>query len=135
MSTKIDEIEKEMDEEPRYNRRVAVQFELLYKGHKGKEMDPNSEVHPDMTLSVRQLLARHTRGMGLPPDKEPLYFDIEIPNIKDITDVEEYKTHLENTLEQTKKFIEDEYNRKQERESTEGQRGEEDIDKNVEAGL
>lgn len=113
MSAPIDQIEEAMEKEPKYDRRVAVQFEILYKGHQGKVMDGESETQPDMSISVRQLLARHSRGMSLPPDREPLYFDMEIPQIRDITDVHEYKTLLESKLEQTKQFIEYEYNRQE----------------------
>lgn len=85
-----------------------IQFNFEYKGDKGKKLDPKSNTVPDMSLTVRQLLQNHTRGIdNKVQEKQPLYFDIEVPTIKDITDVKVYRDLLKEQLEQTNKFIKD----------------------------
>ena len=87
--------------------RLRVQFDITYKGHPGKTPKGVSDTVPDMTLSLGQLLERHSRGRDIPMS-EPLYFDTEIPTFSDLTDVDRYKEQLERRLEQTKQFIKDE---------------------------
>lgn len=90
-------------------RRFAVQFDLGYTGHPGTTVEGESVTVPDLNLTVRQLLENHTRGVnGKVSMNQPLYFDVEIPNIQDITDVEKYRDHLEERLEATKEFIKNE---------------------------
>lgn len=86
--------------------RYRVQFDFTYGGTKGKEMDDEIVTQPDMTLTVRQLLEHHTRGIdtGITP-KEPFYFDIEVPTITDITDIQRYREHLQEKIRQTDEYI------------------------------
>ena len=85
MSTK-----KKQSSEVKINR-YRIQFDLGYKevkGSPGKEMSQEKITQPDMSLTVRQLLENHTRGKDSNVQhREPLYFDIEIPQISDMTDV------------------------------------------------
>lgn len=54
-----------------------------------------SKTVPDMSLTIPELLRNHTRGIHSEINQaEALYFDTEIPNIQDITDLEEYKLQL-----------------------------------------
>lgn len=95
-------------EEGETARRFRVQFDFRLKW-KGKEMDGKSMTEPDMNLTVAQLLERHTRGIGAEvKTHEPLYFETEVPTVRDITDVHEYREFLEQKLEQTKQFIQNE---------------------------
>jgi hypothetical protein len=98
--------------------RFRIQFDLGYKGHEGKEMDMETMTQPDMSLTVRQLLENHTRGKDSNVQhREPLYFDIEIPQISDMTDVVEFRNQLERKLQQTNEFIEREKNQETEEQS------------------
>lgn len=85
---------------------MRIQFDISYNGSKGKTMDGKSKTMPDMNLTVRQLLLNHSRGNDSKVKTQvPLYFDMEIPTLRDITDVQLFKTNLEESLEQTKAFI------------------------------
>ena len=101
-------------------KRFAVQFDLTYKGSDGIKPDPKSETQPDMNLTVRQLLANHTRGVtGNIHEKDPLYFDIQIPAINDITDVEAYREALKTQVEKIDLFIKEELEEKAKQEAAE----------------
>jgi hypothetical protein len=89
------------------NSRFKIQFDFGYKGNNGKTITGESETEPDLNLTVRQLLTNHTRG-DKAPYREPLYFDVEVPNIQDITDVHAYREHLLERLETTDNFIKNE---------------------------
>lgn len=93
-------------------RRLRFQFDLTYHGHPGKKPEGESDTEPDMTLTLGQLLERHSRG-GHVPMQDPVYFEMEIPTIKDITDVEQYKDQLELRLQQVKLFIQNEKDQKE----------------------
>lgn len=87
--------------------RLRIQFDIGYKGTEGKTIDGKSMTEPDMTLTVGQLVERHTRG-GTLPQREPFYFETEIPTFSDLTDIDEYRTQLAHRLKETEKFIKDE---------------------------
>lgn len=91
-------------------RRLRIQFDIGYRGDQGKEMDPDGETVPDMALTVRQLLEDHTRGRtsGNVKIHEPLYFETEIPTLRDMTDVGKYRDMLNERLKDVNKFIEEE---------------------------
>lgn len=94
--------------------RFAVQFDVSYGGVYVKK-DGISQTVPDMNLTVRQLLQNHTRGLSNDRHiKDPLYFDIQIPKIQDITDVDEYKTYLKDMLDKTEAFLAEEKKRQEE---------------------
>lgn len=87
-------------------KRLRVQFDITWKGH---PIDPvgESETEPDMTLSIGQLLEQHSRGKEIPM-KEPIFFDMEIPTFNDLTDVEQYKTQLEERIKSVTDFLQSE---------------------------
>lgn len=99
-------------------RRIAIQFDIEYTPHPGTENNQDSETVPDLNISVRQLLENHTRGHGneTVQVRQPLYFETEIPNIKDITDVERYKDTLKERLEDVEDFIHTEKAQKEQQE-------------------
>lgn len=85
--------------------RMRVQFDIHYKGTKGADYsDEPSKTEPDMTMTIQQLLERHSRGREIPM-KQPLYFETEVPVFSDITDVARYKEQLEKRLRETKDFL------------------------------
>ena len=98
-------------------RTIKVQFDITYGGTPGVEMDGESETIPDMNLTVRQLLENHSRGLDSNVKvRQPLYFDMEVPTIRDITDVEKYKKALELKLSAVNEFVEKEIAEAQEAE-------------------
>lgn len=100
--------------------RFRLQFDFAYGGTKGQEHTKDSKTVPDMSLTVRQLLENHTRGNNDPSIiKTPVYFDIEVPTIRDITDVEAFKEQLEHQLAKTKDFLVQEYDQLEQRKQEE----------------
>ena len=86
--------------------RFAIQFDLNYRGIDRDKSEGESQTIPDMNLTVRQLMANHTRGIDNKiHEKQAGYFDIQVPSIQDWTDVEKYKQQLERELVKTKEFI------------------------------
>lgn len=86
-------------------KRYRVQFDIGYSGSPGKSMDPDSDTIPDLNLTVRQLLENHTRGKGNDVEvRQPLYMEFPIPDLKDMTDVEEYKAKVQEQLERISQF-------------------------------
>ena len=105
---RFDEDNSELDtpiEAPRRSR-YQIQFDFDYTGSRGKSMSQERRTQPDMSLTVRQLLENHTRGYEMGAvERKPLYFDIEVPTINDLTDVQEYRDHLMEKLRQTDEFV------------------------------
>jgi hypothetical protein len=92
--------------------RFSVQFDFDYNGSPGKQMDPKSQTVPDMSLTVRQLLQNHVRGVDSNvQQKNPLYFETQIPTIRDITDVQEYRETLEQKIKDMDEFLRQEKNK------------------------
>lgn len=89
--------------------KYRIQFDFEYGGDPGKTMDGTVVTQPDMSLTVRQLLENHTRGVDSNvQERKPIYFDVPVPTITDITDVHEYRAHLKEKLMQTDTFIKQE---------------------------
>ncbi len=62
---------------------------------KGETNTLPSQTVPDLTLSVKQLLINHSRGISSDISiNEPMYFDTEIPIIDDITDLDAFREDL-----------------------------------------
>lgn len=98
---------------PAFKKRIRVQFDLEYNGTTGKIMDENSKTVPDFNLSVRQLIENHTRGHDNKAIvKQPLYFEMEVPTMYDITDVALYREKLEQQVLDVKQFLKEEQNAK-----------------------
>lgn len=74
------------------------QYDPSYKGSPSKIEFGPSLTEPDLNLSVKQLMERHTRGVGpyVEPKNEYYEEDIggEIPVIRDFVDIEDYKEEL-----------------------------------------
>lgn len=88
------------------------QFDPSYKGSSGEINNLPSETVPDQSLSIRQLIQNHTRGIHSDVKHyEGEYFEDQIiPNFEDLTDVVQYKENLV----QRQKDIENEIKLKQE---------------------
>lgn len=106
----LNERKKVDSEKPRFQ----VQFDLSYDGAPGIEPKGESQTEPDMNLTVRQLLVNYSRGYNSEHlEKTPLYLDIKIPQIKDITDVQVYKQKLIEQVESINQFLEEEAREKE----------------------
>ena len=64
---------------------------------------------PDMTMSIRDLLDRHSRGLPLTTNQRTgEYFDTEIPRFYDLTDMLKYKQELMDRNKSINNLIKDE---------------------------
>ena len=77
--------------------------------YKGKKMSDVLHTLPDQTLTIRNLLDNHTRGIPLGVNtRVGEYFDTEIPRFDDITDMVEYKRQLMEKNKEINKLIREE---------------------------
>jgi hypothetical protein len=94
--------------------RFRIQFDFDYQGHPGTEIEGESKTIPDMSLTVSQLLQNYARGIdGKLSEKNPLYFDITVPVINDLLDVEQFRDQLKEKLKETEQFIKNELEEKE----------------------
>jgi hypothetical protein len=84
--------------------RIRVQFDITYKGSKGVQIEGESMTEPDLTMTLSQLLERHSRGKEIPM-RAPVFFQTEIPTFSDLTDIERYRDQLKRRLDETNEFI------------------------------
>lgn len=89
--------------------RFKRQFDPTYNGTRHYSKFPKSETVPDLNLTVRQLMERHTRGISMQeqPREEHYFEDEPLPVIRDLNDIADYKEEnkarkeaLENKLKQ-----------------------------------
>ena len=75
-----------MKKEPKFRR----QFNPDYQGSPFQNVPGESQTVPDMGITVRQLMINHTRGIGSDSlERQPHYYgDLEVPQVKDLTDLE-----------------------------------------------
>ena len=99
-------------------RRIRIQFDFMYGGRKGKTVEGETQTEPELTLSLGQLLERHSRGREIPM-KEPVYFETEIPTFSDLTDIERYQEQLNRRVEEVNNFLKQEKEAKQAQSSSE----------------
>jgi len=91
--------------------KLNKQFTKAYNGTQGKTMDQSIHTQPDMTLSIRDLLDRHSRGLPLTTnERKGEYFDTEIPHFDDLIDMLEYKKQLMERNTSINNIIKDEKN-------------------------
>ena len=98
--------------------RLRKQFMETPLEFPGEINDQPSLTVPDMSLTVKELLYNHTRGIQSDVHhNEALYFDTEIPIIDDITDIDAFRKDLkerEKALSLKIKQERDKYNKEQE---------------------
>lgn len=77
---------------------IRRQFDPHYHGHTGELNNEPSKTVPDQTLTIRQLLNNHARGIKSDVrEYQGEYFeDQEIPIVDDINDLAEMRTDLKN---------------------------------------
>lgn len=88
------------------------QWDPEYKGTKGEVNTMPSMTVPDQTISLKQLLKNHTRGIPTNARLVPgEYLGVEMPRIEDLTDIAENRERLEEINSQLQNDIDD-YNDK-----------------------
>lgn len=89
--------------------KLRKQFTAGYEGTPGPSPDTTLMTQPDMTMSIRDLLDRHSRGLPLTTNqRNGEYFDTEIPRFYDLTDMLKYKQELMDRNKSINKLIKDE---------------------------
>lgn len=77
------------------NPRIRKQFSETPYTFKGETNTKPSLTVPDLTLTIKQLLTNHSRGISSDVGhNEPMYFDTEIPIINDITDLDAFRQDI-----------------------------------------
>lgn len=88
---------------------MRTQFDPTYNGSQGEINNEPSETVPDLSLTVRQLLTNHSRGIHSDvAENKGEYFDQEIPQFYDITDRINYKNQLLERLDELNETVEEE---------------------------
>lgn len=104
-----------------FNRQWAPRVTEPDKFHKE---DYESATVPDLNMSVGELLKRHSRGGGLPV-RDPKYFGVELPRLKDLTEVQEWKISMRERMKEIEQLAKQEIDEKnREREEAERKREE-----------
>ncbi len=88
------------------NRRI---FSSAYPNHATPEKNSGvSLTIPDDHLTIRELLDKHSRGEAINQHiyDQDAYFGTEIPQINDLTDLEDYSQSLKQRHEELEKTIE-----------------------------
>ena len=89
--------------------KLRKQFTAGYEGTPGPSPEQTLMTQPDMTMSIRDLLDRHSRGLPLTTnERKGEYFDTEIPRFYDLTDMLKYKQELMDKNKDINKIIKDE---------------------------
>lgn len=83
--------------------RFRVQF--TFDIPEGKKMDPKGLTVPDMAISVQQLLQNFTRHQDKVTQREPMYFDTQVPVIRDLTDVASYGELLKQRAKEVNEYL------------------------------
>lgn len=89
-----------------------------------------SSTEPDQTLSIKQLIERHAKGINVGiREYEPYYTDLDLPNLEhmDFSELAEYRDYLSNEryrleerLKQEKQDAKDRYAKAQAQKTDEG---------------
>lgn len=101
-------------------------YDPEYNGSPYQNESGVSMTQPSMSLTVRELMTRHTRGLetGIPP-KEEIYLDEsqEVPSHNDLVDIVEERERLNERKRELEKQLQDERaERKRQKEELERQR-------------
>lgn len=85
-----------------------------YKPLEGRKFSQDSMTIPDDSLSVKQLLINHTRGLGVVPTRQGIYTgDTVAPRYTDLNDRKNAVDELRQKIEFAKKQIQEEKTRNQ----------------------
>lgn len=88
-------MKKQTEKTKNTHSKIIKQFQNTPPTFKGETNTMPSMTVPDMTLTVKQLLHNHSRGIHSDVShNEPMYFDHEIPIIDDITDLVAFRNDI-----------------------------------------
>lgn len=77
-------------------------------------VDKETLTVPDQTLTIKELLDRHSRGLPLGVTQQKgEYFDVEIPNFQDLTEMIEWKKGLMETNKELNSLIREQQKKEQ----------------------
>lgn len=88
--------------------RFRTQFNEKYKGSPYKNEYGPSLTVPDLNLTVKELMVRHTRGVGVGAiQREEHYLPegMEVPSIKDFTEIEDRREELKQREKEIREEI------------------------------
>ena len=106
-------MKKQTEKTKSLHSKIIKQFQNTPPTFKGETNNSPSMTVPDMTLTVKQLLHNHSRGIHSDVSlNEPMYFDSEIPIIDDITDLIAYREDLKAREKALKLKIKQEHDQK-----------------------
>lgn len=89
--------------------KFKTQFNPSYKGTPHKNKSGKSMTQPSMSLTVKELMERHTRGLETGVEaKEELYLEDEVPRITDLTDLVYQREALEEQQAEIEQQIQNE---------------------------
>lgn len=73
--------------------------------NKGKIFTQESKTVPDQTMSIRQIMQRHVRGIETPVAKVPIYTESDGINAKnlDLVDIQEIKMEMQERIDNVEK--------------------------------
>lgn len=81
---------------------MKVQNSLNYKRHKGQTFTQPSLTVPDQTMSLKEILSRHARGLPISGKTSPVYDETEEylpdPTKMDLADRQQYAKQLKEEL-------------------------------------
>lgn len=95
---------KEGAKSPSTKRKIVIrtQFSRWTPKPDSKQFGKSQTV-PDMSLTIKELLDGHTRGIDLDPERrEGLYLEEPIPVITDLTDLDAHRDAVIEQTEETK---------------------------------
>ena len=91
------------------------QYDPDYKPNKGSDNQDESVTQPDMTLSLRQIMMNHTRGIGLGVNiNQGIYSETDVHYFDDFTDMVEHAEYLQEQTDIINREIEAENKKRKE---------------------
>lgn len=89
---------------PLFNNMVNIRY-----AKKHYEYSPNSLTKPDLSITTKELIIRHERGLPIGLTKTPYYAEEEIVEIDrmDLAEREEYILNLESELKERQEILDD----------------------------
>lgn len=81
---------------------IRTQFNPNYNGCQGSIPSPEQRTVPDMSLTIKELVRNHTRGISVDINQpEPVFFEDPIPTIQDLTDLDALRDVLNERAKET----------------------------------
>lgn len=88
--------------------RFSYQFDPNYKGTPGQAFTDPSLTVPDQSITIKELLERHTRGLPIDQKNYEHVYGVDVPEINDLTDLDNMRDELMQKKLELEKIIENE---------------------------